>query len=102
MKIKALKKEPFGQWRAIKVENSPEAIKKLIGCETETVEAGHNCYMVCSEHHGVLRGDNTWYNTVVNYRKVFGPILLFGKDGENLTDVPAALVQELEGKNCEV
>lgn len=100
MLIKALRKKPFGQWELIKVENTAEAIQKQIGGLTETHLASGGLNLVSLQHRGLMDSHGKYNFTRFGGYAFFGTVLLFGSDKEKpeeFGDVPAEVVQELEG-----
>ena len=83
--MKVIRKEPGKAPEIVEVENELEALQKAVGGYIETFTFAVDACVICNEE-----GFNIGlpYNTRVGRCHFFGPILIVGTDGEELTDVP--------------
>lgn len=89
MKIDAIIKRPnemFGHKE--KIENTLEAMQRIVEGYIEVVNLGDGVLVVCNEE-GLIR--DMPLNCRIGQIVLFGPVIVLGEDGEEFADVPISL-----------
>lgn len=86
--MRVLIMEPGKPWQTAEVENTLEALQNAVGgyIETLTVNAGTEPLVLIMDEEGHLEGKP--YNMTIGGARLFGTLLLCGKDRDEFTDVP--------------
>ena len=84
-KIKVIIKEPFKVPYVSKIDNTLEALQKIVEGYIETVTVNQDMVIICDEE-GLLK-DNHFNCRVLNIQ-FFGTIIFAGVNGDEFSDLP--------------
>lgn len=95
-KIKAIFKESDETPKVIEIGNTLSAMQKAVGGQIEAVPISEDTCVICDENGRIFEKP---YNCHVNGISFVGTILIVGVDGEEFSDVPQWLIDDVFGSD---
>ena len=87
-KIRVIYIAPGADAEEREIENTPEAIREIVGGRIKTVKLCSDLLAVCGKKG---RAGGIPYNCHVNDVDFYGPVFFCGVDGDEFTDMPLGL-----------
>lgn len=90
--MKALLFTPPDKVAEVEIDNTLEALQKVVGGYIETVTLTTDACLICNEDGRIMDMEPQ----TILFTTFYGPVLLVGTKGDEFTDIPDGWVKEYE------